>query len=207
MQMHTTAFWLTIPETACVAVKAGRAAAVDGLRGLGVALKTVCTLALMCDPRDLGTALGGVPLGDGGLPILRETSPARKDGYDPTLFLYEHVPGGTGLAERIWEQRDVLVAAALRLIEGCKCAAGCPACVSPGEPWRKSTALELLRLAVGELAVGQLAEVWPPAVNASPFVVCATGPEASSAAVSTSGTGRPNSLSHSARVHAGPTSK
>ena len=200
MQMHTTAFWLTIPKRACVAVTAGRAAAVDGLRGLGVALETVSTLALMCDPRDLGTALGGVPPADGGPPIARETSLVRNDGNAPTLYLYEHVPGGTGLAERIWEQRDVLMTAALRLIDGCKCATGCPACVSPGEPWRKATALELLRG-----AVGQLAEVWPPAVNASPFVECAAG--LSSAAVSASGTGRPKSFNHSAKVHAGPTSK
>jgi DEAD/DEAH box helicase domain-containing protein len=145
MQMHTTAFWLTIPETACVAVKAGRAAAVDGLRGLGVALETVCTLALMCDPRDLGTALGGERRAQGGDPLSRATSHLPRDGYDPTLFLYEHVPGGTGLAERIWEQRDVLMVNALRLIETCQCSTGCPACVSPGEPWRKATSLELVR--------------------------------------------------------------
>jgi DEAD/DEAH box helicase domain-containing protein len=66
-------------------------------------------------------------------------------GYSPTLFVYEHVPGGTGLAERIWEQRDELLARTLRLIERCPCTAGCPACVGPGESSRKPTALEMLR--------------------------------------------------------------
>jgi DEAD/DEAH box helicase domain-containing protein len=66
-------------------------------------------------------------------------------GYDPTLFVYEHVPGGTGLAERIFEQREVLLARALRLVETCPCESGCPACVGPGDEGRRTVALELLR--------------------------------------------------------------
>jgi DEAD/DEAH box helicase domain-containing protein len=66
-------------------------------------------------------------------------------GYSPTLFLYEHIPGGIGLSERIFEQRESLVARALRLIESCPCEAGCPACVGPSEASRKRVALDLLR--------------------------------------------------------------
>ena len=33
MQMHTTAFWLTLPESACTELDRGRAAAIDALRG------------------------------------------------------------------------------------------------------------------------------------------------------------------------------
>jgi DEAD/DEAH box helicase domain-containing protein len=142
MQMHTTAFWLTIPERRCAEIPQGRAAAIDALRGIGMALETVSTLALMCDPRDLGATLGdtaedgAVPQKDGG----------PKAGYSPTLFIYEHTPGGIGLAERIWEQRDVLLARALRLIEGCACKEGCPACVGPAEgAQRKTVAIDLLR--------------------------------------------------------------
>jgi DEAD/DEAH box helicase domain-containing protein len=147
MQMHTTAFWLTVPEDVCEGVTAGRAAAVDGLRGIGIALETVATLALMCDPRDLGTTLGDTGLTEDGQPgIPRKARGA--PGYSPTLFVYEHVPGGTGLAERVWEQRDELLARTLRLIERCPCASGCPVCVGPGEASRKATALELLRSVV-----------------------------------------------------------
>ena len=147
MQMHTTAFWITVPETVCAAVRAGRPAAIDGLRGIGVALETVATLALMCDPRDLGTTLGdaGEGEGDGGVPRREQGGPT--PGYSPTLFLYEHVPGGTGLAERIWEQREELAHRTMRMIRGCACPAGCPACVGPGleaAPSRKQAALELL---------------------------------------------------------------
>jgi DEAD/DEAH box helicase domain-containing protein len=150
MQMHTTAFWMTVPEAVCAAVRAGRPAAIDGLRGIGVALETVATLALMCDPRDLGATLGDAGEDDehGAAGVPRRERGGPKPGYSPTLFLYEHVPGGTGLAERIWEQRDTLVARTMGMIAGCPCAHGCPACVGPsaesGQPARKRTALELL---------------------------------------------------------------
>src|SRR5208283_4534792 len=128
MQMHTTAFWLTIPEASCEQISAGRAAAIDGLRGVGLALETVATLALMCDPRDLGTTLGDVAPGEEG------------DGGEVAPGVPRKVRGGTGLAERVWEQRDELLARALRLVERCPCRGGCPACVGPGESTRKVTA-------------------------------------------------------------------
>jgi DEAD/DEAH box helicase domain-containing protein len=62
IQMHTASFWLMLPESVCARVPQGRAAAIDGLRGLGVAMETVATLMLMCDPRDLGTTLGETAL-------------------------------------------------------------------------------------------------------------------------------------------------
>ncbi|HEY8079766.1 MAG TPA: helicase-related protein, partial [Labilithrix sp.] len=147
MQMHTTAFWMTVPEEICVQMPSGRAAAIDGLRGVGVALETVATIALMCDPRDLGTTLGDTDLED-GVPGKARGGP--KPGYSPTLFLYEHTPGGIGLSEPIFAQREALLARALRLIEGCDCKAGCPACVGPGDGSgaRKTIAVDLLRRAI-----------------------------------------------------------
>ena len=138
MQMHTTAFWLTVPESVCEQIPQGRAAAVDGLRGAGIALETVATLALMCDPRDLGCTLGDTSLDEkdeDGVAIprkIRGGSAGAQAGYSPTLFLYEHTPGGIGLAERIFERREFLLARALDLVEGCPCQLGCPACVGPG---------------------------------------------------------------------------
>jgi DEAD/DEAH box helicase domain-containing protein len=148
MQLHTTAFWLTIPDGIAAGAVSGRSAAIDGLRGIGVALETVSTLALMCDPRDLGSALGDAAAEDESGANVRLPQKERggpRPGYRPTLFLYEHVPGGTGLAERIWEQRDALLTQTRRMIESCPCPAGCPACVGPGEGSRKAVAIELLR--------------------------------------------------------------
>jgi DEAD/DEAH box helicase domain-containing protein len=146
MQMHTTAFWLTLPQATLAGMGTARPAAIDGLRGIGVALETVATLALMCDPRDLGTSLGDAAAAEEGEPqVPQRQRGGPRPGYEPTLFLYEHVPGGTGLAERIWEQRDALLERTLRMVETCPCPAGCPACVGPGGETRKGTALALLR--------------------------------------------------------------
>lgn len=137
MQMHTTSFWLKIPSETLMASPFGRSAVIDGLRGVGRALETVSAVALMCDPRDLGISLAD--------------EPQNSVTYDPTLFIYEHTPGGIGLASRIFEHRDVLLARARRLIETCACNGGCPACVGPGdigfdhERSRKRVAIELLK--------------------------------------------------------------
>jgi DEAD/DEAH box helicase domain-containing protein len=149
MQMHTTAFWLTVPESLCALALGGRPAAIDALRGIGVALETVATLALMCDPRDLGTTLGDADRANDGLPQKSHQGP--QPGYSPTLFLYENVPGGTGLAERIWEQREALLVRTLRMIETCPCPCGCPSCVGPGDGPRKMGAVALLRAEVGRV--------------------------------------------------------
>jgi DEAD/DEAH box helicase domain-containing protein len=127
-QMHTNSFWVTVPEAVCVDLGLGRAAAIEGLRGIAAALETVSALALMCDPRDLGRTIGDD--GEGEKPRSR---PARQ-GFDPTLFLFENVPGGVGLAERIYERAHELVAQARALVADCACPDGCPACVGATEP-------------------------------------------------------------------------
>lgn len=155
MQMHTTAFWLTVPEALVAQIPEGRAAAICGLRGVGLALETVATLALMCDPRDLGVTLGDTDLdasstdderAEMGQFVPRKVRGGPAPGYSPTLFLYEHTPSGIGLAERIFEKRAELLARALRLVEGCPCTSGCPSCVGPtGSGERKAVAIRLLR--------------------------------------------------------------
>jgi DEAD/DEAH box helicase domain-containing protein len=150
MQMHTTSFWLTVPEAVLGALPHPRATLIDGLRGVGAALETVSTLFLMCDPRDIGQTLGdGGQEGDGEAPAVapgRDPHAGRTGQFDPTVFLFDALPGGVGLAERIYERARELCWAAGRLIRSCSCPAGCPACVGPGseKSERKRVALELL---------------------------------------------------------------
>ncbi len=143
MQMHTTSFWITVPESLFCDI--GRASATDALHGIGRALETVATIALMCEPRDIGQALGDKS------PATR-TSPAAQH-FDPTLFLFDHIPGGVGLAERIYEMATGLLERTRAMIDGCPCEAGCPGCVGPSEtgPGRKGKALWLL----GRMTGGQ----------------------------------------------------
>jgi DEAD/DEAH box helicase domain-containing protein len=55
--------------------------------------------------------------------------PLDHEGYRPTLFLYDALPGGVGLARRIFERAEDLLSRAARLIGGCACKSGCPACI------------------------------------------------------------------------------
>jgi DEAD/DEAH box helicase domain-containing protein len=126
MQMHTISFWLTVPEDLVRAQPVSRALVLDALRGIGNAMHLVASVGLMCDPRDLGQTLGDRGDEDGP-PGTSEGGP----GFDPTLFLYDQVPGGVGLAPRLFAERESLVRRTRALVEGCPCADGCPACIGP----------------------------------------------------------------------------
>ncbi|MFO0569315.1 MAG: DEAD/DEAH box helicase [Polyangiaceae bacterium] len=133
MQLHTMSFWLTLPEAAVERMAEPRASVIDALRGLGRALETVSTLALMCDPRDIGQTLGDGGSGSDGAPPGRDPFSGRTGGFDPTVFLFDALPGGVGLAPRIYERAEELLGRARLLIDACDCDTGCPACVGPTE--------------------------------------------------------------------------
>jgi DEAD/DEAH box helicase domain-containing protein len=114
-EMHTTSFWLTLSEALCSDL--GRAVAIEGLTGLSNALELVSTLALMCDPHDIGRTLGDAAPEESGAT------------FEATAYLYDNVPCGVGLAERIHERAPELLARAAELVTGCPCDLGCPSCV------------------------------------------------------------------------------
>lgn len=167
MQMHTTAIWLTFPEALMAelveVLRVPRASVVDALRGLLSAMHVMGAMGLMVDPRDLGQTLGDQsdPNGPPG------TRGGAATGFDPTLFLYDHVPGGIGLASRLFDERESLLRRARTSIAGCGCGSGCPACIGPDagvtdapseraterdQPRRKALTLALLdHLGVGSV--------------------------------------------------------
>lgn len=49
----------------------------------------------------------------------------------PALLLYDRIPNGVGLAERIFRVHREILAAALQLLQKCACRSGCPCCVGP----------------------------------------------------------------------------
>ena len=125
IELQTTAYWLTAEGVR----DHWRRDELDiALVGTGRAIQTVASVLLMVDPRDLGLV-----------------SQVRSPHLDqPTIYLYESVPGGVGLAERLWERHADLLAAAAGLIASCGCDAGCPACTGPRlEPDVDARALSL----------------------------------------------------------------
>jgi len=129
IELQTTAYWLTAEE---VRDRWRRSELDIALLGAGRAIQTVASVLLMVDPRDLGL-------------VSQVRSPHSEQ---PTIYLYESVPGGIGLAERLWERHADLLSAAADLIAACGCEAGCPACTGPRlEPDVDARALALRLLA------------------------------------------------------------
>jgi DEAD/DEAH box helicase domain-containing protein len=114
-EMQTTAFWLHFPaEYAARFPDLTAAERESGIAGIGHALRTVASLLLMCDPRDLGLAMGS---GDAC--------------FSPNLYLYDNYPGGIGQSAPLYQMAERALAQTKDLIGACACAAGCPSCVGP----------------------------------------------------------------------------
>ena len=128
--LHTAAYWIALgDELAGSLPKEGLQA---GLLGLAHLLAGVAPLYLMCDARDIRA-----------FPEVKSPFTQR-----PTIYLYDRVPGGVGLAERLYRVRDQLLASAREAVERCGCPSGCPSCVGPigeGAPDAKAQARSLLR--------------------------------------------------------------
>jgi DEAD/DEAH box helicase domain-containing protein len=112
-QMHTTGAWI-VPPTALVN-RFDRETLDGALIGLSRVARAAAALLLMCDPRDIGV-------------LAQVQAPHTRR---PTLFMYDAVPGGVGLAERLHELNAELVAACERMVRDCPCMDGCPSCVGP----------------------------------------------------------------------------
>jgi DEAD/DEAH box helicase domain-containing protein len=163
LEMHTTGFWWILGEDCWGAssVQDGRwsrALVIDGLRGAGAALETVSSIALMCEPRDIGRTLGSddgafegsgshTAAGAGHDGALDSSETLTDEHFRPTLFLFDALPGGVGLARRIYERTEELMARAASLISSCPCTSGCPACVGAAmvRSERKAAAIALLQ--------------------------------------------------------------
>ncbi|WP_100332052.1 DEAD/DEAH box helicase [Bacillus xiapuensis] len=109
-ELHTSAAWIELKQT-------------DPLMGekdlelllLGVAnvLRHVVPVHVMCDRKDIHV-VSQIKAAHSGL---------------PTIFLYDHYPGGIGLSEEVYKSFDRIKEAALRLIKHCPCENGCPSCI------------------------------------------------------------------------------
>jgi DEAD/DEAH box helicase domain-containing protein len=134
IELHTTSYWVALgPE-----FDPWRRDDLDvALNGAGRAMQTVASVLLMSDPHDIGM-------------VAQVRSPHAEH---PVVYLYDSVPGGVGLAERLYDRHAELVAGALGLVEGCPCEDGCPACVGPridSKGGAKGLARRLLSMLAGD---------------------------------------------------------
>jgi DEAD/DEAH box helicase domain-containing protein len=112
-ELHTTAFWLTIPEE--LEESFSKEELQSGLLAVSNLFVNIAPLYLMCDPADIKV-------------FAEVRSPFTER---PTIYLYDKYPGGIGLAEKLYSIEELLIEAALDLTKACQCEAGCPSCVGP----------------------------------------------------------------------------
>ncbi len=118
-EMHTTAFWLHFATGFFDDFEGFSTADLqDALRGVSNVLKTVASVLLLTDPRDLAAAV-------------LDDSAEKKTAFEPDVLLYDNYPGGIGQSDPLFRRRGELIAAALELAAACECKSGCPSCVGP----------------------------------------------------------------------------
>jgi DEAD/DEAH box helicase domain-containing protein len=136
-EMHTTAFWITLERALLESLPFALSDRQSGIFGLLYALESMATLLLMCDRRDLGTAVGERPT-SAGVETEWQEAPAAindpaemKELFEPNLYLYDAYPGGIGFSEPLYRVHELLLRRTRELIAGCPCENGCPSCVGP----------------------------------------------------------------------------
>jgi DEAD/DEAH box helicase domain-containing protein len=154
-EMHTTSYWITLERPLLESLPYSISERQSGMLGLLHALESVATLLLMCDRRDLGTAIGERPPGPGwdyaeaeALTSTRlEEMSGAKEFFEPNLYLFDAYPGGIGFSEPLFRTHELLAQKTRELIAGCGCEQGCPSCVGPAgdlAPRAKEAALAIL---------------------------------------------------------------
>jgi DEAD/DEAH box helicase domain-containing protein len=145
-QMHTTAYWMTIPASLMASLPFGLADRRDGVVGLAFAMHHVAPLLLMCDAHDVGLSIDGISV-EGARRVGGASGAPAELAAEPTIFLYDNYPGGIGFSEPLFGMHTDLLARTRDLIDGCPCLSGCPSCVGPEGatgPLAKTVASRLL---------------------------------------------------------------
>jgi DEAD/DEAH box helicase domain-containing protein len=137
-EMHTTSYWITLHRALLDSLPFSISERQSGMFGLLHALESVATLLLMCDKRDLGTAIGEkppIPESQSGeflaMRIQDIVSGDAKEFFEPNLYLFDAYPGGIGFSEPLFRAHQLLVRQTRELIVSCGCEQGCPSCIGP----------------------------------------------------------------------------
>ncbi|SFC45919.1 DEAD/DEAH box helicase domain-containing protein [Bacillus sp. OV322] len=109
-ELHTSAAWLELEE---IDPGLGEKTMEQLLLGISNVLRHVVPIHVMCDRNDIHVV----------------SQIKASHSQLPTIFLYDHYPGGIGLAEDVYKRFDEIKAAAKNLIVNCPCNDGCPSCI------------------------------------------------------------------------------
>ncbi len=127
LEMQTTATWWMLPES--LEEKYEKEPLKNALVGLSHLLRHIAPMYLMCAPQDISVVYH-----------VKDTFTGR-----PTIYLYDSVPGGIGLSDRVYEMQRELFSHARELLTACPCKDGCPSCVGASAgPGAKGTLISIL---------------------------------------------------------------
>ncbi|MED0659736.1 DEAD/DEAH box helicase [Bacillus smithii] len=109
-EIHTSAAWISLQQDLKTFSEEHLE---EGLIGAAHSLKAVIPLHILCDPSDIHIA------------------PQVKANYNgkPTIFIYDHYPGGIGLSTEVYNRMKEMIFSAKELVESCPCENGCPSCI------------------------------------------------------------------------------
>ncbi len=110
---RTIAVWWTVPEQTCREVEQVCGEVQDALHAMEHAAIGLLPLFAQCDRADIGGLSTALHPGTGAA----------------TVFVYDGVPGGVGIAQIGFEQAETWWEQTRTLLIDCPCAEGCPACV------------------------------------------------------------------------------
>lgn len=154
-EMHTTAYWLTIPSEIFHSLPFSAEQKINGLFGVAYLLHHVSPLFMMCDVHDVGVSIGDNTTGKSvpprNIPSKITQGEERPDftdiAFEPNIFIFDNFPGGIGLSPSLFELEKELLKHCQKTITACPCTEGCPSCVGPTKEsgkQAKQAALEIL---------------------------------------------------------------
>lgn len=126
LEMQTTACWWTLPDG--LEEEFGKDEVKNAMVGLSYLLRHIAPMFLMCAVTDISVTYH-----------VKDTFSGK-----PTLYLYDHIPGGIGLSDRVYEMNTEFFDEALRMLNACPCADGCPCCTGAGSEGSKHTLMMIL---------------------------------------------------------------
>ena len=121
----TESTWIEIPENVVEVYRSllvpnrnGELVLNNHFEGLCYALKNAAMMTTMTERDDIDAVISN-----------NAVIPDERKDQVVSLYIYDKYEGGLGYSEKIFEVVPQIIENAIRMVEGCSCESGCPACV------------------------------------------------------------------------------
>lgn len=113
-EMHASSCWIDFEEEMLYEF-GGKETAGHLLHALAYLFNNIAPIFTFCDIKDIRT---------------QQMARSNYSGK-PALFIYDTIPGGSGISDRIYEIIPMIAEAAAEATLRCECDSGCPSCIGP----------------------------------------------------------------------------